>query len=192
METINSTFHSSQSSGAGPSSQVKRGGTLGSQANFEAPSHLLAYDGTTDPTEHILKFENAALLHRKSTISLFGINLEEKETLRAYVQCFNTVILEVPTAHHEVLVSALTQGLCEGLLFKSLHKKPAADFLDVLARAEKYINLENTWLVKKNGRDKRKESELSSTRRLRGEPRGCLHPHDPKNDHYTPSHNQPC
>ncbi|KAL0347636.1 UNVERIFIED_CONTAM: hypothetical protein Scaly_1779600 [Sesamum calycinum] len=178
METINSTLHSSQGSGVGPSSQVKRGGTLGSQANFAAPSHLLAYDGTTDPTEHILKFENAALLHRsfvefsslfkhqfanskkcrKSTISLFGINLEEKETLRAYVQRFNTVILEVPTAHHEVLVSAFTQGLLEGPLFKYLPKKPAADFLDVLARAEKYINLENTWLVKKNGRDKRKES----------------------------------
>ncbi|KAL0309067.1 UNVERIFIED_CONTAM: hypothetical protein Sradi_5849000 [Sesamum radiatum] len=143
-------------------------------ARFLAPSHLLAYDGTTDPTEHILKFENAALLHRyvmlsvgsvrsfvefsslfkhqfayskkyrKSTIILFGINLEEKETLRAYVQRFNTVILEVPTAHHEVLVSAFTQGLREGPLFKSLPKKPAANFFDVLARAKKYINLENT------------------------------------------------
>ncbi|KAL0301675.1 UNVERIFIED_CONTAM: hypothetical protein Sradi_6444300 [Sesamum radiatum] len=32
-------------------------------AHFPAPSHLLAYDGTTDPVEHIHKFENEALLH---------------------------------------------------------------------------------------------------------------------------------
>ncbi|KAL0402166.1 UNVERIFIED_CONTAM: hypothetical protein Slati_4246500 [Sesamum latifolium] len=35
-------------------------------AHFLAPSHLPAYDGTTDLAEHIRKFENAALLHRYS------------------------------------------------------------------------------------------------------------------------------
>ncbi|KAL0453853.1 UNVERIFIED_CONTAM: hypothetical protein Slati_1363400 [Sesamum latifolium] len=33
-------------------------------AHFRAPLHLSAYDGTTDPIEHIRKFENAALLHK--------------------------------------------------------------------------------------------------------------------------------
>ncbi|KAL0444289.1 UNVERIFIED_CONTAM: hypothetical protein Slati_2151600 [Sesamum latifolium] len=33
-------------------------------AHFRAPSHLPSYNGTTDPAEHIRKFENAALLHR--------------------------------------------------------------------------------------------------------------------------------
>ncbi|KAL0402437.1 UNVERIFIED_CONTAM: hypothetical protein Slati_4273600 [Sesamum latifolium] len=119
-------------------------------AHFRAPSHLPAYDGTTDPAEHIRKFENAILLHRytdsikyrvflttltnstqqwldqlpaglvrsftefrslfqhqfasskkyqKSVISLFGVKQEDNETLKAYVQRFNTTILEVPTAH---------------------------------------------------------------------------------------------
>ncbi|KAL0416071.1 UNVERIFIED_CONTAM: hypothetical protein Slati_3439000, partial [Sesamum latifolium] len=100
--------------------------------HFRAPSHLPTYSGTTDPTEHIHKFENIALLHnysdyikccvfltiltdsaqqwvdqlpigivrsfaefvvlflyqfasskkcQKSTISLFGVKQEEKETL---------------------------------------------------------------------------------------------------------------
>ncbi|KAL0387594.1 UNVERIFIED_CONTAM: hypothetical protein Sradi_2641200 [Sesamum radiatum] len=69
-----------------------------------------------------------------------------------------------------MLVNTFTQGLHGGPLFESLAKKPAADFLDILARAEKYMNLEDTWLVKKNSQDKRKENELSSTSRSKGEP----------------------
>ncbi|KAL0405201.1 UNVERIFIED_CONTAM: hypothetical protein Slati_3834000 [Sesamum latifolium] len=218
VETINSILRGSQTSGAGPSSQLERGGTPASQgmdeqkeivelrqqvanetlptkrgipfsehiimeelpAHFRAPSHLPAYDGTTDPAKHICKFENAALLHRytdgikyrtflttltnsaqqwfdqlpagsvrsfaefsslfrhqfasskkyqKSVISLFRVKQEDNETLRAYVQRFNTTILEVPTAHQEVLVSAFTQGLCGGPLFESLAKNPVVDYL---------------------------------------------------------------
>ncbi|KAL0423319.1 UNVERIFIED_CONTAM: hypothetical protein Sradi_0866700 [Sesamum radiatum] len=33
-------------------------------AHFRAPFHLPAYDGTTDPAEHIRMFENAALLYK--------------------------------------------------------------------------------------------------------------------------------
>ncbi|KAL0406265.1 UNVERIFIED_CONTAM: hypothetical protein Slati_3940400 [Sesamum latifolium] len=75
--------------------------------------------------------------YKKSTINLFGIKQEEKETLRTYVQRFNTAVLEVPTPHQEVLVSALIQGLRGGPLFESLVKRPAIDFLDVLACTEK-------------------------------------------------------
>ncbi|KAL0405136.1 UNVERIFIED_CONTAM: hypothetical protein Slati_3827500 [Sesamum latifolium] len=131
--------------------------------HFRAPSHLPAYNGTIDPAEHIRKFKNAALLHRsfaefrclfqhqfasskkyrKSAISLFGIKQEEKETLRTYAQHFNIAILEVPTVHQQVLVSAFTQGLRGGPLFESLAKKPTTDFLDVPVRAEKHMNLED-------------------------------------------------
>ncbi|KAL0411517.1 UNVERIFIED_CONTAM: hypothetical protein Slati_3741400 [Sesamum latifolium] len=134
--------------------------------HFRTPSHLPTYGGTTDPAEHIRKFENAALLHKyidgikcrvflttltnsaqqwfdhfsagsvrsflefsslfqhqfvnskkyqKSIISLFGIKQEDNETLRTYVQCFNTIIL----GSQEVLVSAFTgtQGGFESLAF---------------------------------------------------------------------------
>ncbi|KAL0457620.1 UNVERIFIED_CONTAM: hypothetical protein Slati_0389200 [Sesamum latifolium] len=87
--------------------------------------------------------------------------------------------------HQEVLVSAFTQELRGGPLFESLAKKSAVDFLDVLARAEKYMNFEDAWLEKKNGCDKRKEREQSA-RRSTGEPRGCFNPLNPKNDHYAP------
>ncbi|KAL0457977.1 UNVERIFIED_CONTAM: hypothetical protein Slati_0424900 [Sesamum latifolium] len=217
METINSILRGSQASGAGPSSQLERGGTPTSQgmdeqslkkeivellqqvaketlptehgilfsghimmeelpAHFRAPSHLLAYVGTTDPIQHIRKFENAVLLHsslfqhqfasskkyQKSIISLFGVKQEDNESLRAYVQCFNTTILEDPTAHQEVLVSAFTQGLYGDPLFESLTKKPAVDYLDVLTRAEKYMNLENTLLVRRGSRWRKNELSSSS------------------------------
>ncbi|KAL0456804.1 UNVERIFIED_CONTAM: hypothetical protein Slati_1019600 [Sesamum latifolium] len=33
-------------------------------AHFRLPSHLPAYNGSTNPAKHIHEFENAALLHR--------------------------------------------------------------------------------------------------------------------------------
>ncbi|KAL0404240.1 UNVERIFIED_CONTAM: hypothetical protein Sradi_2064800 [Sesamum radiatum] len=89
---------------------------------------------------------------QKSIISLFGAKQEDNETLRAYVQRFNTTIFDVITAHQEVLVSAFTQGLCGGPLFESLAKKPAVDYLDVLTRTEKYMNLEDALLVRRSNR----------------------------------------
>ncbi|KAL0447515.1 UNVERIFIED_CONTAM: hypothetical protein Slati_1879400 [Sesamum latifolium] len=73
--------------------------------------------------------------YQKSVISLFGVRQEDNETLRVYVQRFNTTILKVPTAHQEVLISAFTQGLYGGPLFESLAKKPAFNYLDVLTQA---------------------------------------------------------
>ncbi|KAL2238330.1 UNVERIFIED_CONTAM: hypothetical protein Sindi_1024700, partial [Sesamum indicum] len=51
-------------------------------------------------------------------------------------------------------------GLHGGPLLDSLAKKLTTNFLDILAWAEKVMNLEDIWLVKKNRRDRRKESEL--------------------------------
>ncbi|KAL0444176.1 UNVERIFIED_CONTAM: hypothetical protein Slati_2140300, partial [Sesamum latifolium] len=100
--------------------------------------------------------------YQKSVISLFGVKQEDNETLRAYVQCFNATILEVPTTHQEVLVSAFTQGLCGGPFFESLAKKTPVDYLDVLTRAEKYMNLEDALLVRMSSRWRENESSSSS------------------------------
>ncbi|KAL2235261.1 UNVERIFIED_CONTAM: hypothetical protein Sindi_1258300 [Sesamum indicum] len=113
--------------------------------HFHAPSHLPAYDGTIDPVEHIIssKMQRCCIgilmfasnkKYMKSTVSLFGVKQEEKETLRTYVQHFNSAILEVPATDWEILVSTFTKGLCGALLFESLAKKPGTNFLDVLAR----------------------------------------------------------
>ncbi|XP_073271485.1 uncharacterized protein [Primulina huaijiensis] len=69
---------------------------------------------------------------------------QEAETLREFVQRFNSVALEIPAATPDIMISAFTQGLKGGEFFKSLVKKPPSSYDDLLARAEKYVNLEDT------------------------------------------------
>ncbi|KAL0439156.1 UNVERIFIED_CONTAM: hypothetical protein Slati_2398600 [Sesamum latifolium] len=128
--------------------------------NCHTPA-IAEYDGTTDPMEHLSRFENAALLHcytdgikyrvfvttfaraaqqwklRKTKLSLFAVRQKDDEPLKEYLQRFNAVALEVPAATQEVKASAFSQGLLDGDFFKSLAKKPVAKFDALLARAAK-------------------------------------------------------
>ncbi|KAL0456210.1 UNVERIFIED_CONTAM: hypothetical protein Slati_0960200 [Sesamum latifolium] len=140
---------------------------------------IAEYDGTTDPQEHLSRFENAALLHRYTN----GIKCRVFVTTfaRAAQQWFNKLpsatigkgrriterlpikvqhaALEVPSATQEVKASAFAQGLTDGDFFKSLAKKPATKFDVLLARAAKYINMEDVQASKREGRgEKRKEN----------------------------------
>ncbi|XP_073121062.1 uncharacterized protein [Henckelia pumila] len=158
------------------------------------------YDGSTDPEEHLARFENVAMLHcygdkikckvflttlvdsaqrwfeklepqsiqsfaefkqvflqhfgsskryRKTAYSLFEAKQSGEESLRTYIKRFNKIALEVPTCAQETKITAFTQGLREGEFFKSLVKKAPRTFEDLLARAEKYINMEEAQRQKK-------------------------------------------
>ncbi|KAL0412327.1 UNVERIFIED_CONTAM: hypothetical protein Sradi_1434400 [Sesamum radiatum] len=160
--------------------------------NCRTPA-IAEYNGTTDPMEHLSRFENAALLHRytdgikcrvfvttfaeaaqqwfnqlpvgvigsfqefrslflhqfassmkvrKTELRLFAIRQGEDEPLKKYLQRFNIAALEVPAATQEVKANAFSQGLLDGDFFKSLAKKPVSKFDALLARAAKYINME--------------------------------------------------
>ncbi|XP_073131435.1 uncharacterized protein [Henckelia pumila] len=127
-------------------------------ASFKKPS-VGEYDESKDPEEHMGRFENAALLHQysdgikcrfasskkyqKTYLSLFVMKQQDQETLREFIQRFNGAALEVPTATPDILISAFTQGLKGGEFFKSLVKKPQSSYDDLLARAKKYVNLED-------------------------------------------------
>ncbi|KAL0431963.1 UNVERIFIED_CONTAM: Transposon Ty3-G Gag-Pol polyprotein [Sesamum radiatum] len=176
--------------------------------NYRTPA-IAEYDGTSDPMEHLSRFENAALLHRyndgmkcrvfvttfaraahqwfnqlpvgaigsfqefrslflhqfassrelcKTELSLFAVCQKDNEPLKEYLQRFNAAALEVPSATQEVKASAFSQGLLDGDFFKSLAKKPVSKFDAVLARASKYINMEDSQAAKKESRrEKRKE-----------------------------------
>ncbi|KAL0449332.1 UNVERIFIED_CONTAM: hypothetical protein Slati_1489600 [Sesamum latifolium] len=159
--------------------------------NCRTPA-ITEYDGTTDPVEHLARFENAALLHRytdgikcrvfvttfarapqqwfnqlpagaigsfqefrslflhqfassqklrKTELSLFVVQQKDNEPLKEYLQRFNAATLE------------------------SLAKKSVSKFDALLARAAKYINMEDAQAAKKESRgEKRKDSkeEISS------------------------------
>ncbi|KAL0394873.1 UNVERIFIED_CONTAM: hypothetical protein Slati_4453500 [Sesamum latifolium] len=95
---------------------------------------------------------------RKTELSLFSVRQKDNEPLKEYLQRFNAVALEVPSATQEVKASAFSQGLLDGDFFKSLAKKPLSKFDALLARAAKYINMEDAQAAKKESRgEKRKE-----------------------------------
>ncbi|KAL0285741.1 UNVERIFIED_CONTAM: hypothetical protein Scaly_2810400 [Sesamum calycinum] len=135
---------------------------------------IIEYDGTMDPLEHLSRFENAALLHRytdgiKCRVFVTTLaraaqqwfNQLSTGSIRSF-QEFNAATLEVPSATQEVKIIAFSQGLLDRDFFKSLAKKPVSKFDALLARAAKYINMEDSQAAKKESRG-RKEKSIHST-----------------------------
>ncbi|XP_073153296.1 uncharacterized protein [Henckelia pumila] len=88
--------------------------------------------------------------HPTTTLSLFAIKQQGQEDLRVYIRRYSALALEVPTATTDLLISAFTQGLTTGDFFKSLIKKPPSTYDELLARAKKYVNLEEIQVSRLN------------------------------------------
>ncbi|KAL0433275.1 UNVERIFIED_CONTAM: hypothetical protein Slati_2661800 [Sesamum latifolium] len=114
--------------------------------------------------------------------------MKDNEPLKEYLQRFNTAALEVPSATQEVKASAFSQGLLDGDFFKSLAKKPVSKFDALLARAAKYINMEDAQAAKKESRgEKRKDAkEETPSKKPQTDSRERKAPYQRINAVYTP------
>ncbi|KAL8512073.1 hypothetical protein ACS0TY_018509 [Phlomoides rotata] len=103
------------------------------------------YDGTMDPYEHLMQFENLVILHRYGD----GVKCRVFLTTLSKTPNNGSAALEVPTISQEVKINTLTNGLRDEDFFSSLAKKPVETFDDWLMRDKKYITLEEVRKAKK-------------------------------------------
>ena len=93
-----------------------------------------------------------AKTNRKPSYHLLSIKQNPQESLRSYVQRFNTESLKVDVPDEKSAITAFIAGLgvqSKDLMF-SISKNPQASMAEVLAKAEKYINSEEA-LTSKRG-----------------------------------------
>ncbi|PIN12285.1 hypothetical protein CDL12_15106 [Handroanthus impetiginosus] len=93
---------------------------------------------------------------RKTSFTLYNVRQGDDELLCDYVRRFTAAVLEVPGAHKEVLANSFVNGLTEGPFFMTLVTNSIEDYDELLARAEKFINLEEAVKIKRADREKRK------------------------------------
>ncbi|XP_042401067.1 uncharacterized protein LOC121991109 [Zingiber officinale] len=87
--------------------------------------------------------------HQKTSVNLFSLKQGPREALRAYIQRFNQVAMDIPTVSSDVLVNAFTQGLTEREFFRSLIRRPSKDFGHLQKKANEYINVEKARVAMK-------------------------------------------
>ena len=83
-----------------------------------------------------------ARTYRKPSYHLLSIKQNTQESLRSYVQRFNAESLKVDVLEEKFAITAFITGLgvqSKDLMF-SISKNPQASMVEVLAKAEKYIN----------------------------------------------------
>ena len=102
---------------------------------------------------------------------LLTIRQGEKETLRSYVKRFTRETLEVDEADDKVQLTTFKAGLRSRDLVASLAKNPSKTMVEMLLKAQKYMNAEDALAaikdVEKPGDKAKKEDEHRGQKRER-------------------------
>ena len=110
-----------------------------------------------------------ARTYRKPSYHLLTIKQGSQESLKSYVQRFNSESLKIDVPDEKFTITAFIAGLgvqSKDLMF-SISKNPQASMAEVLAKAEKYINGEEALISKKESSSARKEKGATDRRRGR-------------------------
>ena len=109
--------------------------------------------------------------YKKSTACLMSIKQREDETLRSYITRFNREALSINEDDDKILVAAFTNGLRKGKFLFSLYKNDSKTMSEVLYRATKYMNAEDTLLAREDKPRKRERLEDALQDQGRKKPR---------------------
>ena len=95
-----------------------------------------------------------------------SIKQREDKTLRSYITRFNKEALLINEADDKILVAAFTNGLRKGKFLFFLYKNDPKTMSEVLYKATKYMNAEDTLLAREE--KPRKRERLEDTRQDQG------------------------
>ena len=110
-----------------------------------------------------------ARTYRKPSYHLLTIKQSPQENLRSYIHRFNAESLKVDIPDEKFAITAFIAGLgvqSKDLMF-SISKNPQASMVEVLAKAEKYINGEEALLSKRESSSAQKEKSRGEKKRER-------------------------
>ena len=96
--------------------------------------------------------------YKRSLVSLLNIKQQEDESLRSYVTYFNKEALLIDEANDKVLVIAFTNELQSGEFLFSIYKNDPKTMANMLYKATKYMNAEDT-MIARGGRPKKGERQ---------------------------------
>ena len=100
--------------------------------------------------------------HKRPTSYLLTVRQQEGETLREYVKRFNKAMLEIDEANNQVIMATFQAGLNNPDLVFSLGKTPPTSIIDLLFKAQNYMNGEDALIAKGlMGKWKKKETTES-------------------------------
>lgn len=95
--------------------------------------------------------------YKKSTACLINIKQQEDEMLRSYIARFNKEALSIDEVDDKILVAIFTNGLWKGKFLFSLYKNNPKTMSNVLYRATKYMNADDTLLTREK-RERQKDT----------------------------------
>ena len=125
-----------------------------------------------------------ARTYRKPSYHLLTIKQSSHESLRSYVQRFNAKSLKVDIPNEKFAITAFIAGLglqSKDLMF-SISKNIQASMVEVLTKAEKYINGEEALISKKASYSTHKEKSGTNNRQGRSPKRQRDRDRSPKKD----------
>ena len=86
--------------------------------------------------------------HKRPTFYFLIVRQQERESLRDYVKRFNKAVLEIDEADDQVIMTTFQAGLNNPDLIFSLGKTPPTSMMDLLFKAQKYMNWEDAHMAK--------------------------------------------